>query len=175
MRVLPEVQVTCHVCGSTFAVRNRMETRAGRVQVSSEPTRCPFCDAPIKSAPVLDVGVAKSLVLTDAGAPFEKKQYGTLERFLERHCRTEQDVDTLLALADGLDYAQWEHDSREQLARAPDAGLRAEARLVPRLRKAAGGGQLGERLRRAAGQVKDALRAERAHHLAIFEQRGGKR
>lgn len=171
MRVAPSVSLTCYVCGSPFTVHNRVELEAGRRTVLQEPSACPFCDAPVRSIPKLDVGVAKSLLLTEAGAPEEKKEYGTAEKFLERFTRTEAEVDTLLSLARELDLGAWEEANLARLKRDKDAGLKTETRFVAKLREAARDGGLLERLQRAARPVKDAHRALWNRHMAVFQQR----
>lgn len=171
MRVAPSTTVTCFVCGSTFTVHNRVDLSGGRRTVLQEPSACPFCDAPLRSIPKLDVGVAKSLLLTEAGAPEEKKAYGTVERFLERFTRTEAEVDTLMSLARELDLGAWEASNEARLQRSKDAGLKTETKFVAKLRKEAEDGGLFERLQRAATAVKDAHRALWNHHMAIFRQR----
>ncbi|NPC68715.1 hypothetical protein HPP05_03000 [Corallococcus exiguus] len=171
MRVAPSTSVTCFVCGSTFTVHNRVELTGGRRTVLQEPSACPFCDAPLRSIPRLDVGVAKSLLLTEAGAPEEKKTYGTVERFLERFTRTEAEVDTLLTLAREMDLEAWESGNLARLQRSKDAGLKTETKFVSKLRKEAEDGGLFERLQRAATTVKDAHRALWKHHMALFQQR----
>ncbi|RKH12575.1 hypothetical protein D7V97_08020 [Corallococcus sp. CA053C] len=171
MRVAPSVSITCYVCGSTFTVHNRVELEGGERTVLQEPPACPFCDAPLRNVPRLDVGVAKSLWLTEAGAPEEKKEYGTAARFLERFTRTEAEVDTLLSLARELDFDAWEQANLARLKRGRDAGLKTETRFVTKLKEAARDGALFERLQHAAAPVKDAHRALRDRHLAVFEAR----
>ena len=171
MRVAPSVSVTCYVCGSTFTVHNRVDMAGGRRTVVPEPPACPFCDAPLRSIPKLDVGVAKSLWLTQAGAPEEKKDYGTVAKFLERFTRNEAEVDTLLALARDIDFGAWEEGNLASLKRDKDAGLKSETKVVAKLREAAHDGALFEQLQRAAAPVKDAHRAVWNRHMAVFEQR----
>ncbi|MFP2896790.1 hypothetical protein [Corallococcus sp. 4LFB] len=171
MRVAPSTTVTCFVCGSTFTVHNRVELEGGRRTLLQEPSACPFCDAPLRSIPKLDVGVAKSLLLTEAGAPEEKKTYGTVARFLERFTRTEAEVDTLLTLARELDLDAWEEGNLARLQRGKDAELKTETKFVAKLRKEAGDGGLFERLQQAAAPVKDAHRALWNRHMALFQQR----
>ncbi|RKG76188.1 hypothetical protein D7W79_18395 [Corallococcus exercitus] len=171
MRVAPSTPVTCFVCGSTFTVHNKVDLDGGRRTVLQEPSACPFCDAPLRTIPKLDVGVAKSLLLTEAGAPEEKKAYGTVERFLERFTRTEAEVDALLTLARELDLGAWEEANLARLQRSKDAGLKTETKFVAKLRKEAEDGGLFERLQRAAAPVKDAHRALWSRHMAVFQQR----
>lgn len=171
MRVAPSVSITCYVCGSTFTVHNRVDMEGGRRTLTQEPSACPFCDAPLRSIPKLNVGVAKSLLLTEAGAPEEKKEYGTVAGFLERFTRTEAEVDTLLSLARELDLQAWEEGNLARLKRDKDAGLKTETRFVAKLREAARDGGLPERLQRAAAPVKDAHRALWDRHMAVFQQR----
>ncbi|RKH62781.1 hypothetical protein D7X96_29175 [Corallococcus interemptor] len=171
MRVLPSAPVTCFVCGSTFTVQNRMEMKDGKANVHPEPSACPFCEAPLLAIPELNVGIAKGLLLTHAGAPEEKKAYRTVARYLEQFTRTEAEIDTLLKLAREFDFDAWEALNRRLLQHDKDAGLKMELKFIPKLRKEAEDGGLLEQLQRAAAPVKDAYRARWNHHMAIFRQR----
>ena len=158
MRVLPEVPVTCHVCDSTFSLHHRgMRER----DVVTEPSRCPHCDAPIRFAPAVDIGVAKTIMLAeDSDAAREQ----TLSRF----CRTEDDVQTVLALVGRVDLEAW-HD---ELTRAPTSTeVRIELRRVRELRDATTRGRLQSVLEAAASRVSAQRRREREQHLAVFETR----
>ncbi|NVB80031.1 MAG: hypothetical protein HOV81_16675 [Kofleriaceae bacterium] len=171
MRVLPSAPVTCFVCGSTFTVQNRIEMNGRERTVHQQPSSCPFCDAPLLNIPALDVGIAKGLLLTHAGAPEEKKAYGTVARFLERFTRTEAEVDSLLKLARDLDFDAWEALDQRLLEHDKNASLKRELKYIPKLREAAREGDLFDQLQRAAAPVKDAHRVRSNHHMAIFRQR----
>lgn len=166
MRVLPSASVTCFVCGSTFTVQSRTEIKDQQVSLNRDPSSCPFCDAPLLNIPALNVGIAKGLLLTHAGAPAVKKAYGTVARYLERFTRTEAEIDTLLQLAREFDYDDWEALNQRLLGY--DKGLKEELKYIPKLRKEA---DLLEQLQRAAAPVKAAHRARWNHHIAIFRQR----
>lgn len=122
-RFLPEVTVDCRVCGAPITIRNRFEPGKG---ILSEPDRCPACDAPIKNAPPIDTGMARSLVLLAGGARAEKKEHGTVERFLDRYTLREADVDALVALAGGLEKSDRAAARIREAAEAVKAAYRAE-------------------------------------------------
>jgi hypothetical protein len=122
-RYLPELTIRCRVCGEPITVRNRFETGKG---VVSEPLECPNCGALIKNAPPIDEGMAKSLVLLASGAKAEKKEYGTLERFLDRYTLGKTDVDRLLTIAQGLEQSDKVAAKIREAADAVKAAYRTE-------------------------------------------------
>jgi hypothetical protein len=169
MRFLPEVRIDCHICRSAFTVHNRVEMRAGRRLFRQEPRACPFCDAPIEPPPNIDVGTAKGLILLHAGSSAEKREHGTPEKWFARQCRTAEEVDAFVQLVRDMDYDAWEALLQKLLPY--DRALRSEARLLPKIRRAAESGSLLESLGASAERVKRRLRARAARHLAIFAAR----
>jgi hypothetical protein len=140
MRFLPELTITCHVCRSAFKVHNRMDTSAGRMRMRQDPKARPSCDAPIAPAGCVDVGIAKGLVLLDVGASAEKREYGTPDAYLKRHCVTVADVDALMKLCAEMDLDAWEAQLHALLPY--DRALRGELSRLPRIRRAAESGQM---------------------------------
>ncbi|RKG82000.1 hypothetical protein [Corallococcus terminator] len=171
MRGEPSRTVTCYVCGSKFTVHQKLVVTRRETVVRPDPEACPFCDTPLKTIPPLDEGIAKGLVLTAAEFPEEKKEYGTAEDYLEEFTLTEQDVDALVELAQGLDSAEWARDNAERLQRRKNPSVQAVSRFLPKLQAQVESGVLPERLRQAAEHVKEEYRARRKRHLAIFERR----
>lgn len=168
MRVAPSVSLQCYVCGSTFTVQNRVELKGRQRVLVQEPSACPFCDAPVKAIPPLDLGQAKGLLLAGKESP---KDPDATERFLEQSTRTAQDAETLWAMARGVDFDAWEADLRDLLRDDPDKALTKELRLVARLRDEAREGTLFERLQPVVARVENARRALEAKHRAIVDER----
>lgn len=155
------------MCGSRFTVRPRVVITPRSTSVRSEPDACPACDAPLKTVPALDVGLARGLVLVAAGFAAERRAHGTAERYLRDFTRTERDVERLLKLALALDHDEWAQEVAARLRRRETRDLMALSRFLPRLRAQVDRGTLGEGLERAAQRVRARYRAERERRLAI--------
>ena len=169
MRFLPEQSVQCHVCRSSYTLKTEYD--AGTQSLKSEPRQCPWCDAPRRRVPPPTPGYAKGLLLAHGRAPSYVKKYGDAERYLERYTLSEQDVDTYLSLADGLDLEAWEQAERG--VRKPTGEGREALTILPRLRADKANGILAQELGAMADRVKQRLRAEHEAHLQIFHDRRG--
>ncbi|NOJ91621.1 hypothetical protein HMI51_01495 [Corallococcus coralloides] len=171
MRGPPSRTVTCYVCGSKFTVHHKLVVTKRDTEVVPDPDACPYCDTPLKTIGELGEGEAKGLVLLAAGFPDEVKEYGKLEDYLEEFTLTEKDIDTLVEVAQGLDFAAWAEDNAQRLARRKHPRVQAVSRVLPKLQAQMENGELPGRLRQAAEHVKDLYRKRRERHLAIFEKR----
>lgn len=171
MRGPPSRTVTCYVCGSKFTVHQKLVVTKRDTAVVPDPDRCPRCDTPLKTIGALGEGEAKGLVLLAAGFPDEVKAYGKPEDYLEEFTLTEKDIDTLVELAQGLDFSAWAEDNAQRLARRKNPRVQAVSRFLPKLQARMENGEIPKRLRQAAEHVKDVYRARRERHLAIFEKR----
>ncbi|MBZ4334586.1 hypothetical protein [Corallococcus sp. AS-1-12] len=171
MRGPPSRTVTCYVCGSKFTVHSKLVVTKRDTELVPDPDACPFCDTPLKTIGALGEGEAKGLALLAAGFPDEVKAYGKPEDYLEEFTLTEKDVDTLVELAEGVDFAAWAEDNAQRLARRKSPRVQAVQRFLPKLQSRMENGELPERLRQAAEHVKDVYRKRRERHLAIFEKR----
>lgn len=150
---LPQVDVICRVCRAAIRVHNRRQPGGGLV---AEPTRCPTCDAEIRTAPPPDTGIARGLLLayvSARGAPS-----GTADDVLRRYAVTREEVDALVERAIAVDLDAWQRD-------------RPELDALPVLRRIAGVGALALGLRAAGARVGEAYDAERRRHLEIKARR----
>lgn len=95
-RFVPRVDVTCRVCGASFALVHDFDPALGRV--TSAPSACPRCAAPVRFVPVPSVGTAQSLLLVVGGARAHVREHPTPEAYLRAHCARPEDVDAYVAL-----------------------------------------------------------------------------
>jgi hypothetical protein len=95
-RFVPRVDVTCRVCAASFALVHDLDPTLGCV--TSAPSTCPHCAAPVRFVPAPSIGTAKSLLLVVEGARAYVRAHPTAEAYLRAHCARPEDVDAYVAL-----------------------------------------------------------------------------
>lgn len=160
----------CYVCRTSYSVHTK--TLHGRTVY--DPGRCPACRAPVQweSSASLALGDARTLLLILASAPRYVELYKTADKFLRRQCLSEEAIERIVSVAEGMDYEQWLEFERSRLVdgRPPTPAWQEMLTYLPALREQAGSGLLSARLHEARDAAKASVRAMRARYLAEYHR-----
>ena len=163
-RLLEIFQHSCHVCSGHFEVAIHEHDD---LRLEYRPGQCLRCDAPLRFRSKVDVGMAKTLLLTLYDVPEYRKMYRNAEQFLIQVAVTEAGVDQYLAAVAALDYDAWKNFNEElRGGRKPRASERAEDKALAQIRVAANNETLMPALTSLANRVKAHFEAEYAPYRA---------
>jgi len=168
-RLLEIFRHLCHVCSSSFDVAIHEHDD---LKLEYRPPACVRCDAPLRFRSKVDVGMAKTLLLTMYKVPAYRKMYSSAEAFLIERAASVEGVDQYLEAVAALDYDAWKTFNEELRAgRKPNATERAEEKALAEIRAAAANGTLLTTLTSIANRVKARFAVEYAPYYAKIATR----